>query len=180
MGLQSALPCFSILKASSFISIINCLLGVLPTQETILVGVGGRGTRHRPASSSCLATTRGPLAYHSLATHSCLWIIKNTGSTLKRVAFFFFFNIYPPSCKVSTSHMHSNATEWLLEVYFYPDHPSECRAPITRSACLLSITIFFSFYVCTCGIWKFPGQGPNDSCSCDVRHSHNNTGSLTH
>ena len=98
----------------------------------------------------------------------------------KASGFFFFFNIYPPSCKVSTSHMHSNATEWLLEVYFYPDHPSECRAPITRSACLLSITIFFSFYVCTCGIWKFPGQGPNDSCSCDVRHSHNNTGSLTH
>ena len=33
---------------------------------------------------------------------------------------------------------------------------------------------FFFFFGHTLGIWKFPGQGSNPSCSCD------NTGSLTH
>ena len=32
----------------------------------------------------------------------------------------------------------------------------------------------------TCGIWKFPGQGSNQSCSWGLRHSHGNTGSELH
>ena len=35
--------------------------------------------------------------------------------------------------------------------------------------------IFFSFYGCTYGIWKFPGQGLNQSCNCSLCLS--NTGS---
>ena len=27
---------------------------------------------------------------------------------------------------------------------------------------------FFPFYGCTCGIWKFLGEGLNRSCSCDL------------
>ena len=31
----------------------------------------------------------------------------------------------------------------------------------------------------TCGIWKFPAQELNLKCSCNLRHSCGNTGSLT-
>ena len=37
-----------------------------------------------------------------------------------------------------------------------------------------------SFLVCTCGIWKFPGQGANLSHSCDLQHNCVNTGPWTH
>ena len=36
------------------------------------------------------------------------------------------------------------------------------------------------FFGCTCSIWKFPIQGLNTSCSCDLRHSRGNARSLTH
>ena len=52
---------------------------------------------------------------------------------------------------------------------------------------------FFFFNGCTCGIWRFPGQGSNQSCSrwptpqpqwqiraMSVTYSHSNAGSLTH
>ena len=40
---------------------------------------------------------------------------------------------------------------------------------------------FFFFFGCTCGIWKFVGQGPNLSHSCDdLCYNCGNTGSLTH
>ena len=32
------------------------------------------------------------------------------------------------------------------------------------------------FYGCTCGIYKFLGQGLNQSCSWGLHHSHGNTG----
>ena len=32
--------------------------------------------------------------------------------------------------------------------------------------------IFFSFYGCTCSIWKSPGQGSNQSCSCSCSLHH--------
>ena len=35
-------------------------------------------------------------------------------------------------------------------------------------------------YGCTCGMWKFSGQGSNLSHSCDLCHSCSNTESLTH
>ena len=38
--------------------------------------------------------------------------------------------------------------------------------------------LFFAPY--TCGMWKFSGQGLNLPGSCDLCHSCNNTGSLTH
>ena len=40
--------------------------------------------------------------------------------------------------------------------------------------------ILFSFFGCTCGIWKFLGQGSSLSCIYDLHHSCDNTGSLIH
>ena len=40
--------------------------------------------------------------------------------------------------------------------------------------------LFFLFFSCTCGIWKFPGQGLNLNCSCDLHQSCSNTRSLTY
>ena len=39
---------------------------------------------------------------------------------------------------------------------------------------------FFLLHSCTRGIWTFPGQGSNQSCSASLHHSHSNTGSLIH
>ena len=39
---------------------------------------------------------------------------------------------------------------------------------------------FFFFFGRTHGMWKFPGQGSNLRCSCDLYHSWGKTGSLTH
>ena len=36
------------------------------------------------------------------------------------------------------------------------------------------VFFFFLFYGCTCGVWKFPGQGLNPSHSCDLCHSCSN------
>ena len=36
--------------------------------------------------------------------------------------------------------------------------------------------LFFPFYCHTCSIWKFLGQGSNQSYTCDLCHSHDNTG----
>ena len=44
---------------------------------------------------------------------------------------------------------------------------------------LCDLFLFFSLGY-TCGIWKFPGQGLNLSCSCHLRHSCGNAGSLSH
>ena len=40
--------------------------------------------------------------------------------------------------------------------------------------------VFSFFFSCTCGIWKFPGQGSNPSHGCDLCHNYGNTRSLTH
>ena len=40
--------------------------------------------------------------------------------------------------------------------------------------------ILFSFFCCTCGIWKFLGQGLNPSHSSYLHHSFGITRSLTH
>ena len=37
---------------------------------------------------------------------------------------------------------------------------------------------FFFFFVCTCSLWKFPGQGIKSSCSCGLHHSCSVAGSL--
>ena len=42
------------------------------------------------------------------------------------------------------------------------------------------VNSFFFFFGCTHGIWRFPGQGLNLSCSCNQLHSFSNPGSLTH
>ena len=42
------------------------------------------------------------------------------------------------------------------------------------------INLFFFFYDCTCGIWKFLAQGLNPSHSCHLHHSCSNARSLTH
>lgn len=34
---------------------------------------------------------------------------------------------------------------------------------------------FFSFYTYTCGIWNFPVQGSNLSCSSGLHHGHGNS-----
>ena len=39
---------------------------------------------------------------------------------------------------------------------------------------------FFFFFCHTHGIWKFPGQGLNLSCSCDLCHICSNAGSFTY
>ena len=50
--------------------------------------------------------------------------------------------------------------------------------------CLVFLTsvffLFFFFFGCTHGIWKFPDQGLNPSCSCNAHHSCGNAQSLTH
>ena len=43
-----------------------------------------------------------------------------------------------------------------------------------------SLHSFLSFLFCTHGIWKFPGQGLNPSCSCDLHCSCCITGSFSH
>ena len=45
---------------------------------------------------------------------------------------------------------------------------------------LFILLLLFFFYGCTYGIWMSLGQGLNLSCSCDLSHSYNNAGSLTH
>ena len=52
---------------------------------------------------------------------------------------------------------------------------------------LLSLFYFILFWLillffplCTCSIWKFPGQGSNLSYICSLCHSCSSTGSLTH
>ena len=39
---------------------------------------------------------------------------------------------------------------------------------------------FFFFFGCTCGIWRFLGQGLNPSCMHDLRHSCGNSWFLIH
>ena len=56
---------------------------------------------------------------------------------------------------------------------------------LQRMPCLWSLPggrllIFFSLLSYTSGRWKFLGQGPNPSCSCNLRHSSGNAGALTH
>ena len=73
-------------------------------------------------------------------------------------------------------------------------------SPFPRfTSCLVQTNGFFfflSFWGCPCCIWKFPGQGSNRSCSCQLKPqpqqrgiwassvnyttAHGNTGSLTH
>ena len=48
------------------------------------------------------------------------------------------------------------------------------------STCSFFFFFFFFLFGLTLGIWKFPGQGSNLSCSCDLCHSCSNTGSLTY
>ena len=56
--------------------------------------------------------------------------------------------------------------------------------PASRPTCYLLawglLFLFFSFHSYTCGIWKFQGQGSNQSFSCRLTHSHNNNGSKPH
>ena len=42
------------------------------------------------------------------------------------------------------------------------------------------VLVLFLFFGCTHGIRKFPSQGSNLSCSCDLCHSCTNARSLTH
>ena len=50
----------------------------------------------------------------------------------------------------------------------------------TRFVCIFLFSLFVcSFYSHTCGTWKFPGLGLNQSCNWSLYHSHSNTGSLT-
>ena len=42
------------------------------------------------------------------------------------------------------------------------------------------LIFFFFFFWLPHDMGKFPGQGSNPSCSCDLGHSCGNTGSLTH
>ena len=39
-----------------------------------------------------------------------------------------------------------------------------------------SISFIYLFWGCTSSIWKLPGQGSNQSCSCWLHHSHSNVG----
>ena len=41
------------------------------------------------------------------------------------------------------------------------------------------LVFVFVFFGCTCGILKFPGQGSDPSCSCNLCHSCSNAGSST-
>ena len=51
---------------------------------------------------------------------------------------------------------------------------------ITHQVVHLKYILFFFFlFGCTCGKWKFPGQGSNPSHNCDLCHSCGNIGSLT-
>ena len=39
---------------------------------------------------------------------------------------------------------------------------------------------YYYYFLPHCGIWKFPDQGRNLSCTCDLCHSYGNAGSITH
>ena len=54
---------------------------------------------------------------------------------------------------------------------------SVCLCTHIRS--FLTTSSSFFFFCCTCLIWKFPGQGLNLSCSCDLCHSCGTCRSLT-
>ena len=51
--------------------------------------------------------------------------------------------------------------------------------PVLSPILLLSSTHFFFFFDCTCGIWKFRGQGSNLRFRCDRHHSCSDARSLT-
>ena len=49
----------------------------------------------------------------------------------------------------------------------------------TKSRRVFFLFFGFIFSPCTWALWKFPDQGSNLSCSCDLRHSCGNARSLT-
>ena len=52
---------------------------------------------------------------------------------------------------------------------------------IREFLCVFFVVVFCLFFSgCTCGIWKFLGQGLNLSCSWGQHHSHKNAGSKPH
>ena len=69
------------------------------------------------------------------------------------------------------------ASSWILVRFV------NCRATMGTPVflnLLSRVYYFFSFYGHTCSIWKFLGQGSNQSCSFRLHHSHSNTRSKLH
>ena len=59
--------------------------------------------------------------------------------------------------------------------YFYLDYQ-----PVPFDRPPITLYFIYSILADTHGMWKFPGQGLNPSCSCDLHYSCSNTGSLIH
>ena len=68
----------------------------------------------------------------------------------------------------------------ILVLIFISLIPNEVQHLFMYLAISFFLSSFFSFYGHTRGIWKFPGQGLNCSCSCGLHHSHINAGSKPH
>ena len=67
-------------------------------------------------------------------------------------------------CLYNQCHHHQS----YLECYYQSLHLSADSSNWSIFQCQLSSLYF---YGCTCGIWKFLGQGLNPSHSCDLSHS---------
>ena len=65
----------------------------------------------------------------------------------------------------SFTTLHSGNYQFILCIY--------------KFASVFFFLSFFLFYGHLCGIWKFPGQWWNLSCSFGLCHSHGNTGSTS-
>ena len=64
---------------------------------------------------------------------------------------------------------------------FYTHSPQPTASELLNLVIIIhKFFIFLSFFGCTHSISKFPGQGSNSSCSCNLRHSCGNGRSFTH
>ena len=86
-----------------------------------------------------------------------------TGPTL--VLFFFFFNCLPM---------------WVNQPTPWDSSNSPSSKGLLNWSALQYLFVFHSFFSSTQGTWKFPGQGWNLSCSCNLHCSCGNAESLTY
>ena len=70
-----------------------------------------------------------------------------------------------------------NETQCLASWVFYVY--TDVTGTPKRGVCFLNTFFLFSFYGCTCGIWKFPGWGRIGAAAASLCHSYGNTRSET-
>ena len=119
----------------------------------------------------------GPGSYSGLEKSQTLIYLEFSGSTFVSLS----FNLF-----ISSPHgFHRQSVRWSLEHFSTPQHP--CGLSPSFRTSLMDLSLFLSLFLCfflcsfvsyfillsllsfqghTHGIWQFPGQGSNRSCSC--------------